>query len=412
MSRHLHDLVFRQLVPESIRSDSQIAAAADAISPFLQTIVRAVPNLLIYGRLEEQDPAGMLAPLRRLTEARSGLKALSTEELEQLAWQWHVDFRDAAKTNEKLRAFILNSIPWHRIKGTPKSLLDALALYGIDAEVEEDGTGDQWASYQIHLKDDADTDEVRTAAIIAREMQPARCRLYRVWNDFWDTRPIKCSDGPRLSEGWLSFYSGKAVDDSDDTLAAVGVRSRLGNKAPNFYAWLFHESTVTLTASREYGWRLSYFRLSDARDEPAGFVLVYNANMLGTSHKGWVSPVVARTFSKIRLVLSDSGPLGSINGTCLGPVRVRSTKNPWQLGAMQLSETDPETSLDTIHEIFVQTAQAGAVSAPAITVSGAVVSDCSASADTSRQTELSAWPEDNARRWWPRVALIKEKAEG
>ena len=79
---------------------------------------------------------------------------------------------------------------------------------------------------------------------------------------------------------------------------------------------------------------------------------------------------------------------------------------------MQLSETDPETSLDTIHEIFVQTAQAGAVSAPAITVSGAVVSDCSASADTSRQTELSAWPEDNARRWWPRVALIKEKAEG
>lgn len=41
MSRHLHDLVFRQLVPESIRSDSQIAAAADAISPFLQTIVRA-----------------------------------------------------------------------------------------------------------------------------------------------------------------------------------------------------------------------------------------------------------------------------------------------------------------------------------------------------------------------------------
>ena len=53
MSCHLHDLVFRQLVPESIRSDSQIAAAADAISPFLQTIVRAVPNLLIYGRLEE-----------------------------------------------------------------------------------------------------------------------------------------------------------------------------------------------------------------------------------------------------------------------------------------------------------------------------------------------------------------------
>nr|DAU98836.1 MAG TPA: tail protein [Caudoviricetes sp.] len=410
MSRHLHDLVFRQLVPESIRSDSQIAAAADAISPFLQTIVRAVPNLLIYGRLEEQDPAGMLAPLRRLTEARSGLKALSTEELEQLAWQWHVDFRDAAKTNGKLRAFVLNSIPWHRIKGTPKSLLDALALYGIDAELEEDGTGDQWASYQIHLKDDADADEVRTAAIIAREMQPARCRLYRVWNDFWDTRPIKTSDGPRLSEGWLSFYSGTAVDKNDDMLAAVGIRSRLGNEQPDFYAWLFHELTVTLTASREYGWRLSYFRLSDARDEPAGYVLVFNENVFGTAHKGWVSPIAAWNFSKVRLVLSDSEPLGSLNGTCLGPVRARSTKNPWQLGSVQLSETDPETSLDTIYEHFEQTAAAGSI-APAMTASGAVVSDALSGAAVSRQTELAEWPADNTRRWWPRYGLTITRTE-
>jgi len=96
-----------------------MAAAADSLSPLLQTIVRAVPNLLIYGRLEGQYPAGMLAPLRRLTEARGGLKDLSTEELEQLARQWHVDFRDAAKTNGKLRAFVLNSIPWHGIRGTP-----------------------------------------------------------------------------------------------------------------------------------------------------------------------------------------------------------------------------------------------------------------------------------------------------
>ena len=321
-----------------------------------------------------------------------------------------MDFRDAAKTNGKLRAFVLNAIPWHRIKGTPKSLLDALALYGIDAELEEDGTGDQWASYQIHLKDDADADEVRTAAIIAREMQPARCRLYRVWNDFWDTRPIKTSDGPRLSEGWLSFYSGTAVDKNDDMLAAVGIRSRLGNEQPDFYAWLFHELTVTLTASREYGWRLSYFRLSDARDEPAGYVLVFNENVFGTAHKGWVSPIAAWNFSKVRLVLSDSEPLGSLNGTCLGPVRARSTKNPWQLGSVQLSETDPETSLDTIYEHFEQTAAAGSI-APAMTASGAVVSDALSGAAVSRQTELAEWPADNTRRWWPRYGLTITRTE-
>ena len=42
----------------------------------------------------------------------------------------------------------------HLLDGAAEDiLLDALALYGINAELEEDGTGDQWASYQIHLKD-------------------------------------------------------------------------------------------------------------------------------------------------------------------------------------------------------------------------------------------------------------------
>lgn len=412
MSSHLHDLVFRQLVPESIRDDSQMAAAAEAVSPLLQTIVCAVPNLLIYGRLEEENPSGMLAPLRRLTDARGGLKELSTEELEQLAWQWHVDFRDAAKTNKHLRAFVLNSISWHRIKGTPKSLMDALALYGIEAELEEDGTGDQWASYQIHLKNDAGVEDVRSTAVIAKEMQPARCRLYRIWSDFWDARPIKCSDGPPLSEGWLSFYSGVNTDtDGGDVLAAVGYRAKLGNEKPDYEAWCFQDLVFTLTASREYGWRLSYFRLSDARDEPAGYVLMYNESGLGTAHKGWVSPTQIWNFSKVRLVLSDSEPLGSLNGTCLGPVRARSTKNPWRLGSLCLSDTDPETSLDTIHEHFEQTAAAGSI-APAMTASGAIVSDAMSGAAVSRQTELTEWPADNKRRWWPRYGLTITKTEG
>ena len=190
MSCHLHDLVFRQLVPESIRSDSQMAAAADAISPFLQTIVRAVPNLLIYGRLEEQDPAGMLAPLRRLTEARGGLKDLSTEELEQLAWQWHVDFRDAAKTNEQLRAFVLDSIPWHRIKGTPEAMRRALALHGYTAEIEEDGEGEHWAAYQLHFEDIPTAADLIKISAICADVEPARCRLWRVYVPEYDLRPF------------------------------------------------------------------------------------------------------------------------------------------------------------------------------------------------------------------------------
>ena len=69
MSRHLHDLVFRQLVPGSIRSDSQIAAAADAISPFLQTIVRADHQGYIALFAPDRD---MLAVFERDLRVRVG----------------------------------------------------------------------------------------------------------------------------------------------------------------------------------------------------------------------------------------------------------------------------------------------------------------------------------------------------
>lgn len=239
MSCHLHDLVFRQLVPESIRSDSQMAAAADAISPFLQTIVRAVPNLLIYGRLEEQDPAGMLAPLRRLTEARGGLKDLSTEELEQLAWQWHVDFRDAAKTNEQLRAFVLDSIPWHRIKGTPEAMRRALALHGYTAEIEEDGEGEHWAAYQLHFEDIPTAADLIKISAICADVEPARCRLWRVYVPEYDLRPFLWSGGLGTSrnaslrgwsEGLWSAYTGRELADISGESDGQGLIASFGRR--------------------------------------------------------------------------------------------------------------------------------------------------------------------------------------
>ena len=416
MSSHLHDLVFRLLVPESIREDPAMSAAAEAVSPLLQTVAKAVPNLLLYGRLEGQDPAGMLGPMRRLAEARGGLKTLSTEELEQLAWQWHVDFRETADTDELLRARVLGSIPWHRIKGTPKALLDALALYGIEAEIEEDGEGSHWASYQLRLRNVETMDGVRKAALIAQEMQPARCLLYRVWDEFWDVRPIRASDGPRLSEGWLSYYSGAPIAyenrNGEDVVAAVGGRARLGNAMPDFPAWCMQETAMVLRAMREHGWRLSYFRLSDAREEVVAYAAFFGNLVLGAeAHERLLTPMAVSSFSKIRMVLSDSGPLGSLNGTCLGPVRARATRNPWALGTLELSETDPETEEFTVHEHFLQTASAGNAGR-AHAGSGAVISDSISGADVSRQAELSEWPADSSsRRWWPRAGFVITTSE-
>ena len=142
----LQDLDFLALLPASIAEDPTIQAAAASLNSVLRNTAQAVPNLLIYARLGGQPVETMLPPLARLTQARGGLKPLSLDELEQLAWQFHVDFRETATTRDQLAAMVRNSIPWHRIKGTPAGIKAALGLFGYTGStIEEDGEGDYWA---------------------------------------------------------------------------------------------------------------------------------------------------------------------------------------------------------------------------------------------------------------------------
>ena len=77
---------------------------------------------------------------------------------------------------------VLSSIPWHRIKGTPASIRAALELCGYSGiTLEEDGEGDFWAAYQLGLSGVTGMDDLARIVSICREMQPARCRMWRVY---------------------------------------------------------------------------------------------------------------------------------------------------------------------------------------------------------------------------------------
>lgn len=186
----LGDGELRALLPPHLAEDSGMAAFAAVLEPHLQTLARSIPNLLLYGRLCGQPAETMLPPLRRLTETRGGIAPLSLELLEQLAWQFHVDFRETAATPEQLAEMVRQSIPWHRIKGTPASIKSALALFGISASIEEDGEGANWATYQLNLHNVDTVEGVRLAHRVANEMAPVRCRLRRVYNDLYDDRSL------------------------------------------------------------------------------------------------------------------------------------------------------------------------------------------------------------------------------
>lgn len=214
----------------------------------------------------------MLSPIQRVTGAAGGLAPLSEAELELLAWQFHVDFREVARTPEQLAEMVRQSIPWHRIKGTPASIRAALALFGIGADIEEDGKGDNWAVYQMLLRGVDTVERARLAYRVALEMQPVRCRLRRVYNEHLDARYIIWTARGTWSTYYWSFNSG--VRDPE-----TGVIVSFGRRGAALAA-LELEPEVSVGTTLSHGlliryirsWIWSYSRWSDLYPPSSGFV--------------------------------------------------------------------------------------------------------------------------------------------
>lgn len=206
MSKRLGRLFFGNMLPEVIRHDAKLSAAAQALDGLLHRATQAVPNLMVFARLDREN-AVCIPPLQRLVDAAGGLKPLTTEQLELLAWQFHVDFREVATDDAMLERMVRESIPWHRIKGTPAAVEQALAMYNVEALVDESGTGANWAVYELELAAVPRGGTMANIVRVAEEAAPARCWLRRVYGGY-DRRPIVLDRGPALDVGFLDDDSG------------------------------------------------------------------------------------------------------------------------------------------------------------------------------------------------------------
>ncbi|MBQ3059878.1 MAG: phage tail protein I [Desulfovibrio sp.] len=131
---------FAQVVSHSIREDAQIQAAVEALDGLLAQTAQAIPNLLLPSRLAHDlgdTTTDLLPPFSRLVELAGGLQPLSEELLDLLAWQFHVDGYEMAQTVEAKRRLIMQSLPWHRIKGTPAAVRMLLEALGIRIDIIE-----------------------------------------------------------------------------------------------------------------------------------------------------------------------------------------------------------------------------------------------------------------------------------
>lgn len=126
----LKDDCLQQILPGSIASDKTVQDVAKAIGAKLQLINRQTELILLLPRLDE----------------------LSEALVDELVWQYHVDFYDYQADIAKKRALVRNAIAWHKRKGTPAAVEEVCTAVFQSARVFENWEyGGEPYHFQVRL---------------------------------------------------------------------------------------------------------------------------------------------------------------------------------------------------------------------------------------------------------------------
>ena len=187
---------FSEILPESLRSDEKILAAAKAVDDELKKLSDAIKHVLHLPRLDELD----------------------SDVLDHLAWQYHVDNYSAEFSEVIKRKMIRESIYLHKIKGTPEAVLLALKPFSENPELEE------WWQYAgepyffklvLHnLVDVGDDGEELLRTIY--DAKNVRSWLELITFDFSDEEAHGLYHGALEQEGGEEFTDLSGMDESED----------------------------------------------------------------------------------------------------------------------------------------------------------------------------------------------------
>ena len=141
----IDDKAITATLPSSINHDEQVLAAANAIEERLREVSFKADLLLLLPRLDE----------------------LSEALVDELAWQYHVDFYDHKADIFKKRALVKNAIAWHRYKGTPAAVEEVCsAAFKTAAVFENWEYGGEPYHFQVRLIEEEIPDQSVIDALI------------------------------------------------------------------------------------------------------------------------------------------------------------------------------------------------------------------------------------------------------
>ncbi len=301
--------------------------------------------------------------------------------------------RHASETPEQYRARVVHAYAWHMLGGKVEGVPQILKLYGFDVAAIENMrqfNPSRWAEFQLGLKapatqaeQQAILDNLHELIWLVNEYKPARSFFFRLYTDVFDKRPIVLSVGPKLGDGWLSFFSGVPVEDTGnqdkDTIVSFGVRHSLQSEpySPGDVCGSFGATTW-------YGFLAPYLdrfvvgrsRLSDLYPRNHGFAMGSLFSILwadrATTGRCWRGYWDARRWldytgfdrkllpwrmahraaSRAQLV-PGWGEVVSDHNARLGATFAAIIDNPGRLSGYVLSGHDPERRLLRLHELFI-----------------------------------------------------------
>ena len=112
---NLENVNLLDLIPPNLQQDEQIQAAAQAIDVELKKTTKQIWFCLLLPRLDE----------------------LPENLVDELAWQFHVDFYDTTLDIAIKRDLVRQSILWHMKKGTPYAVKSIVGALLVGATVTE-----------------------------------------------------------------------------------------------------------------------------------------------------------------------------------------------------------------------------------------------------------------------------------
>ncbi|NEZ43210.1 phage tail protein I [Paenibacillus alvei] len=108
------------LIPPNLHEDENVRAAAAAIDAELQHVTEILPDVAILHNIDKLDE----------------------QLVDELAYQFHVDFYDSELPIEQKRELVKNSLAWHKRKGTPSAVAELISTIFGDGRIEE------WYEYE------------------------------------------------------------------------------------------------------------------------------------------------------------------------------------------------------------------------------------------------------------------------